>query len=98
MIELNRMTTIEAKLDALMNKLGNQERRMLSAHEVGTVEGSEQKSSAKEGLAHEGPYQVEEAQFINGNRSYNFNPNLNLPTHYTPTLRNHDNFSYGGRA
>ena len=41
MIELNRMTTIEAKLDALMNKLGNEERRMHSAHEVGTMEGNE---------------------------------------------------------
>ena len=38
---LNRMTVIEAKLDALRNKLGNQERRMHLAHEVGTVEGSE---------------------------------------------------------
>ena len=67
-----------------MNKLGNQE--------------SEQKSSAEDGLAHEGPYHIGEAQFVNGNRSYNFNPNLNLPTHYTPALRNHENFSYGGRA
>ena len=40
-IELNRMTAIEAKLDALMNKLGNQDRRMHSAHEVGTMEGNE---------------------------------------------------------
>ena len=40
-IELNRMTAIEAKLDALMNKMGNQERRMHSAHEVGTVERNE---------------------------------------------------------
>ena len=53
--ELNRTIAIEAKLDALMNKLGNQERRMHSAHEVGTVEGNEQKSSTEEGLAHEGP-------------------------------------------
>ena len=30
-IELNRMTAIEAKLDALMNKLGNNERRMHKA-------------------------------------------------------------------
>ena len=59
--ELNRMAAIEAKLDALMNKMGNQERRMHLAHEVRTVEESEQKSSAEEGLAHEGPYQVEEA-------------------------------------
>ena len=98
MIELNRMTSIEAKLDALMNKLGNQERRMHSAHEVGTVEGNEQKSSVDEGLAHEGPYQVEEAQFVNGNISYNFKSNLNLLTHYTPALRNHENFSYGSGA
>ena len=89
------MTAIEAKLDALMNKMGNQERRMHSAHDVGMVERNEQKSSAEEGLAHEGPYQVEEAQFLNANRSYNFKPNLNLPTHYTPSLRNHENFSYG---
>ena len=40
-IELNRMTAIEAKFDALMNKLGNQDRRMHSAHEVGTIEGNE---------------------------------------------------------
>ena len=98
LIELNRMTTLEAKLDALVNKLGNQERRMHSADEVGTVEGSEKKSSAEEGLAHEGPSQVDEAKFINGNKSCNFKPNLKLPTHYTPALRNHENFSYGGRA
>ena len=79
-----------------MNKLGNQERIMHPAHEVRTMEESEQKSSAEEGLAHEGLYQVEEAQFVNGNRSYNFKPNLNLPTHYTPTLMNDKNVSYGG--
>ena len=47
-----------------------------------------------EGLAHEGPYQVEEAQFVSGNISYNFKPNNNLLTHYTPALKNHENFSY----
>ena len=51
-IELNKMTAIEAKLDALMNKIGNQERRMHLAHEVGTVERNEQKSIIEEGLAH----------------------------------------------
>ena len=60
-IELNRMTVIEVKLDALMNKIGNQDRRMHSVHEVETIERNEQKSSVEEGLAHEGPYQVEEA-------------------------------------
>ena len=60
-IELNKMIAIEATLDALMNKIGNQDRRMHSAHEVGTFERNEQKSSVEEGLAHEGPYQVKEA-------------------------------------
>ena len=42
------------------------------------------------------PYQVKEARIVNGNRSYNFKPNNNLPTHYTPALRNHENSFYGG--
>ena len=92
---MNRMSAIEAKLDTLMNKMGNQERRMHSAHEVGPIERNEQKSNTAEGLGHEGPYQVEEARFLNANKSYNFMPNLYFPTRYTPALRNHENFSYG---
>ena len=61
MIELNRMTTIEAKLDALMNNMGNHVRIMHSANEVGTVDENEKRNSVEKGLAHEGPYQVEEA-------------------------------------
>ena len=38
MIKLNRMTTIEAKLDALMSKMGNYDRRMHLANEVGTID------------------------------------------------------------
>ena len=37
-IEPGRMTLIEAKLDAVMNKLGNNKRIMHTAHEVGAVE------------------------------------------------------------
>ena len=56
LIELNRMTTIEAKLDVVMNKLGRNERRMHTAHEVGAAkEGI--RSSAK-GPIEEEPYQV----------------------------------------
>ena len=51
-----------------------------------------------EGLSQDGPYHQEEVQFINGNRSYNFKLNTNIPTHHTPTLRNHENFSYGPAA
>ena len=50
MIELNRMTTIEAKLDALMSKMGNQERRMHSTNEVGMVDENEKRNSVEEGL------------------------------------------------
>ena len=93
MLELNRMTATEAKLDVLMSKMSNQERRSHSVNTVGIEEGGEQKCMTDEGLTHEGPYQVEEAQFVSGNISYNFKPNKNLPTHYTPALRNHENFS-----
>ena len=96
MLEMNRMIAIEAKLDALMSKMGNQKRRMHSANEEGTVNENEKRNSAEERLAHEGPYQVEETQYLNATRSYNFKPNLNLHTHYTPALKNHENFSYGG--
>ena len=54
-IELNRMTAIEAKLDSLMNKMGNNERRMHNALEVGIVNEGERRNSVEEG-----PYQVEE--------------------------------------
>ena len=40
-IELNKISAIEVKLDALITKMSNQERRNQSAHQVGTVEGGE---------------------------------------------------------
>ena len=96
LIGLDRMTSIEAKLDAVMNKLGNSERIMHIAHEVGLVEERSRRSA--EELVREEPYQVEEAKYMNEQRSYHFKPNPNLPTHYTPALKNHENFSYGGGA
>ena len=41
MLELNRMTAIEAKLDVLMSKMNTQERRSCSANVVGIEEGGE---------------------------------------------------------
>ena len=96
LIGLDRMTTIEAKLDAVMNTLGNNERRIHTAHEVGAVQ-ERIRRSAEEQVGEE-PYQVEETKYMNEQRSYHFKPNPNLPTHYTPALRNHENFSYGGGA
>ena len=54
LIGLDRMIAIEVKLDAMMNKLGNSERRMHTAHEVGAVE-ERSKRSAEE-LVGEEPY------------------------------------------
>ena len=96
-IKLNKMTAMEAKLDAIMHKLGNQDKRMPYAHEIGAVGRDGTKRSA-EGLIDEDPYQVEKANYLNEQRSYHFKPNPNLPTHYTPALKDHENFSYGGGA
>ena len=62
LIELNRMTAIEAKLDVVMNKLGSNERRMHTAHEVGAVK--EGIKSSDEGPVEEEPYQVEETKYM----------------------------------
>ena len=96
-IELNKMTAMEAKLDAIMHMLGNQEKIMNYAHEIGAV-GRNGIRRSVEGPIDEDPYQVEEANYLNEQRSYHFKPNPNLPTHYTPALRGHENFSYGGGA
>ena len=96
LIELNHMTVIERKLDAVMNKLGSNKRRMHTAHEVETVK--EGIRCSDEGPIEEEPYQVEETKYMSEQRSYHFKPNPNLPTHYTPALRNHENLSYGGGA
>ena len=96
LIRLDKTTAIEAKLDAVMNKLRSNERRMHIAHEVGAVK--EGRRNCAEGYEEEEPYQVEEAQYPNANKNYTFKPNPNLHTHYSPTLRNHESFSYGGKA
>ena len=52
---------------------------------MGTVEGGEQKCITDEGLAYDGPYKVEEAQYVSGNRSYNFKPTKTFqPTTHLP--------------
>ena len=96
LIGLDRITAIETKLDAVMNKMSSNERRMHIANEVGSVR--EGRRNSAEGYEEEEPYQVEETNYMNEQRSYHFKPNPNLPTHYSPALRNHERFSYGGKA
>ena len=85
LLRLDRMTAIDAKLEAVMNKLGNNERRMHTAYEVGTLEERIRRSA--EGLVDEEPYQVQETKYMNEQKSYHFKPNPKLPIHYTPALR-----------
>ena len=54
MIGLDRTTAIEAKLDAVMNKLSSNEKRMYTAHEVGAVR--EGRRNSAEGYEEEEPY------------------------------------------
>ena len=93
-IELNKMTAMEAKLDAIMYRMEKQERKLHSAHEIGAVERERMRRSI-EVPTEEDSYGVEEAKYVNEPRSYHFKPNPNLPTYYNPILRNHENFSYG---
>ena len=96
LIGLDRSTSIEAKLDIVMNNLSRNERRMHTTHEVGAVR--EGRRNSAEGIEEEELYQVKEVQYLNENKSYTFKPNPNLPTYYSPALRNHESFSYGGKA
>ena len=96
-IELNKMISMEAKLDAIMHRMDKQDKKLHSAHEIGAIERGRIKRSV-EGSADEDPYADEEASYLNEQRSYHFKPNPNLPTHYNPAPRNHENFSYGGGA
>ena len=76
LIGLDRSAAIEAKLNALMNKLSSNERRMHTAHEVGVVR--EGRRNSAEGFEEEELYQVEEAQYLNANKSYTFKPMISV--------------------
>ena len=96
-MELSKMTAMEAKLDAIMHRMDKQERKMHTAHEIEAVEREIMRRSA-EVPTEEDSYGAEEVKYVNEQRSYHFKPNPNLPTHYNPALRNHENFSYGRGA
>ena len=94
-MELSKMTAMEAKLEAIMNRMDKQERKMHTAHEIGAVERELLRGSV-DVPTEELFYDAEEVKYLGEPRSYHFKPNPNLPAHYHPALRNHENFSYGG--
>ena len=96
-LELNKMAAMEAKLDAIMHRMDKQERKIYAAHEIGAVEKEMLKGNADRAVD-EQLYETEEVKYLGEQRNYHFKPNTNLPTHYHPALRNHENLSYGGGA
>ena len=96
-MEMSKMTAMEAKLDAIMHRMDKQERKMHTAHVIGAVERKSMRRSTKI-PKEEDAYEVKEAKYVNEPRNYHFKPNPNLPTHYSPALRSHENFSYDGGA
>ena len=58
------MNSMEEKLDAIMHRLGNQEKIMHSVQKIGAVERDGIRRSF-EGPIDEDPYQVEEAKYLN---------------------------------
>ena len=88
-IELSKMTAMEAKLDTIMNRMDKQERKMHTAHEVGVVERELLRGSA-DVPTEELFYDAEEVKYLGEPRSYHFKPNPNLPAHYHPALRNYE--------
>ena len=96
-MELSKMTAMEAKLDVIMHRMDKQETKMHTAHEIRAVERELMRRSVDVPTEEES-YGAEEVKYVNEQRNYHFKPNPNLPTHYSLTLRNHENFSYGGGA
>ena len=96
-LELNKMVAMEAKLDVIMHRMDKQERKTYTAHEIGAVEKEILKGNADRAVD-EQLYETEEVKYLGEQRNYHFKPNTNLPTHYHPALRNHENLSYGGGA
>ena len=87
-MELSKLTAMEAKLDTIMHRMDKQERKMHIAHEIGAVEREALRRSA-EIPKEEDACEVEESKYVNEPKNYHFKLNPNLPTHYSPPLRNH---------
>lgn len=82
--DVNKMLVLEANIDDMMRKMDDFARKLAIAS-VETID---------ERLPPEMSYVVEDVQFIGGNNSKSFRPDINIPTHYHLDLRNHIIFSY----
>ena len=77
-LELDRVSSLEAKFEALMTKLNQKTPREPTLGEIAYMK-------TQEANLANATSQVEEANYLN-NRGYVFRPNNNLPMHYHPGL------------
>ena len=87
---MDRVSLLEYKFEALMTRLSHQTTRETTIGEIAYMQ-------AQGAMMANPPFQVEEANYVS-NRGYTFRPNHNLPLHYYPELRNHENYSYGNQV
>ena len=87
---MDRVSSIEAKFEALITKLNQQTPKDPTPGEIAYMQ-------AQRAMMANPPYHVEEANYVS-NRGYTFRLNNNLPLHYHPGLKNHEKFSYGNQA
>ena len=90
LIEVDRMSSLEEKFDALITRLNQQAPRELTIGEIAYMQ-------THGALMANPPLQIEDENYVN-NRSYTFRPNNNLHSHYHSGLRNHENFSYNNQV
>ena len=80
------MPSLEAKFEALMTKLNQQNLKEPTLGEIAYMQ--------TQGAMMTNPsFQVEEANYVN-NRGYTLRPNNNPSSQYHSGLRDHENFSY----
>ena len=70
-MELSKMTAMEAKLDAILHRMDKQKRKMHTAHEIGAVERELIRRSV-DVPTEEDSYGAEEVKYVNEPRNYHF--------------------------
>ena len=88
--EVDRMSSLEAKFEALMARLNQQAPKEPTIGEIAYMQ-------AQGAIMANPSLQIEDLNYVN-NRSYTFRPNNNQPSHYHPGLMNHEKFSYSNQA
>ena len=88
-LEVDRLSAIEAKLAALTNHITQQAQKGSTMGQMAVMQ--------EQASVNEQAFELGNVQYVNNNGDYVFQPNNNLPSHYHPGLRNHEN-SYGNQS